>query len=92
MKQKVLKTDVHGAAASNAIADDAWYRRVLRELVSALQYGAGSIRRSAGATRQARATHQTSQLDCDDLLQNISIQTEIRDQSLRLAALLAKLD
>jgi len=54
-------------------------------------HDAGSTRRSAGSTRQAHAAPEALQLFCDNLLQDMPIETEVRDQALQFAVLLAKL-
>lgn len=58
---------------------------------SASQHDAGPTRRPARPTRQVRAVHEASQLFRDNLLQNVAVQTQVRDQAHQLAVLIAEL-
>ena len=58
---------------------------------SASQHVAGSSGGPAAPTRQARDAPEALQLFCDNLLQDVPVQTQVRDQALQLAVLLAQL-
>lgn len=52
---------------------------------------AGLIRRHLGPTPPARDACEASELFCDDLLEDVPIQTKIRYQTLQLAVLFSLL-
>ena len=63
------------AGQSSDVPSDVRSKESFVEPESASQHGAGSTRRPARPTRQARAVHEASQLFCDNLLQDVAVQT-----------------